>query len=368
MPGQVSPKVLVVSDDLSLLDEIVRHLEEMPHWHLVGSARSAAEMTTAMSAAQVPDAVLVTEGPARDLASGHAEFGSTRIVVVGREANVEVLRAALEINAKGFVLWPKEHRRLKTLVEEGLVAAVESVPMVKGRLTAIWSPKGGSGTTVLSAHLASLLAKDGTKCVLIDLDLDHGDLTAVVGVESHAKTILDLLRVSDEITASVLESVAWAHPDGFGVVLSPGSPGEAGLIKTSDLIAAVESVRELTDHVILDLPSGAGDLVFAAAEGADQLLLVVTPDLLSLRRSRDAMQALRTAGVDEARIEVVLNRSGGDISANDVATVLGRPVIAEIRPDVGLFKAPDRGELAKSAAKLLGPLARRISSNGPPAR
>jgi Flp pilus assembly CpaE family ATPase len=361
MPGQLSPTVLVVSDDLDLLDEIVRHLEEIPNWRLVGSATSHEEMIDA-AGRQLPDAILMSEGPALKLATTKERPAiPARLVVLGREPTLEALTATLEIGAKGFVAWPKEHRRLRGLVEEGL--GPTRVPTTsRGTVTALWGPKGGSGTSVLTAHLAGALSRNGINCVLMDLDLDHGDQAAILGVQGETKNVIDLLSVVDEISAGVLENVAWQHPRGFGVVLAPGAPGEAGLVKVADIVGAVEAVSHLTDHVLLDLPSGFGDMVFAGAEAADRFLFVMTPDVLSLRRGREALRALRSAGINENRIEVVLNRTGGDISAKDVEAVLTRPVVAQLRPDLRLLRASDRGELARSGLKLVEPLARRISA------
>jgi Flp pilus assembly CpaE family ATPase len=365
MPGQFSPTVLVVSDDLDLLDEVVRHLEEIPTWRLVGSATSFQELID-FANRQPSDAILVSERLAEKLAALTDRSAiSSRLIVIGREPTVETLRATLEIGARGFVVWPKEHRRLRGLVEEGL-GPTRIQTTSRGAVTALWGPKGGSGTSVLTAHLAGVLSRNGIKCVLMDLDLDHGDQTAILGVQGETKNVVDLMSVVDEISAAVLENVAWQHTRGFGVVHAPGTPGEAGLIKVADLIGVIEAVSRLTDQVLLDIPSGFSDMVFAGAEAADRFLFVMTPDVLSLRRGREALRALRSAGIDENRIEVVLNRTGGDISAKDVEAVLTRPVVAQLRPDLRMLRATDRGELARSGMKLVEQLARRISIAAPP--
>lgn len=362
MPGRVSPTVVVAADDLTLLDEIVRHLDQIPHWRLAASARSAHELLETIGS-QAPDAVLVSDGLARDLASsGNATtFASSRLVVVGRQEHPATLRAALRLGARGFVHWPREQRELRSLVEEGLTGP-RTRRSTQAPLTALWSPKGGSGASVLAAHLASVLATFEIDCVLADLDLDHGDQSAILGAESETKTIADLLRVVDEIAPSVVESVAVRHPDGFRAVLAPGSPGESGLVKGPDVVRILGAVRESAAHVIADLPSGFGELLYSVVEEATRILLIVTPDLLSLRRARGAMQVFATAGIDAARIEIVVNRSrSGDISASDVETVLGRPTVAQVPPDAGLLNAPDRGELAPSGRRLVDSLARRIA-------
>lgn len=354
----VSPNVVVGSDDLVLLDELVRHLEELPHWRLVGVVRSSSEFVSAL-AEQSPDAALVSDRIALEIASAGGGAGATRLVVLAREERSETLKAAIKIGARGFVLWPHERGQLRALVESGL-GAPRSAP--RGTLTALWSPKGGSGSSVLAAHLAATLASFGLRSLLLDLDFDNADQTAILGIRGETKTFADLMRVVDELSPAAVESVVFHHPDGFRVALSPGVPGESGLVKASDVLKAIAALRDSADHSLADLPSGYGDLVFALAEEATRLVLVVTPDLLALRRAREAMRGFRAGGIETGKFEVVLNHAyGRDVTASDVEAVIGRPVVAEIPPNLALFKAPGRGEISPVGMRLLDPLARRIA-------
>lgn len=359
MSGRVSPTVLVASEDPALLDEIVRHLDQIPHWRLAASARSARELLEAI-ASHSPEAILVSDGLARDLAlvRSAANIGSARVVVIGRDEHPATLRAALHLGARGFVHWPREQKELRALVEEGLTSSPR--PGARGSLAMLWGPKGGSGTSVLAAHLTAALSSFGVDCVLVDLDLDHGDQSTILGAGTETKTFADLLRLVEELNPAVLESVAWRHPGGFRVILAPGSPGESSLVKGTEAVRVLGAIRETAAHVVVDLPSGFTELVYSVAEEASRIFLVVTPDLLALRRAREAMQLLDSSGTDAGRIEIILNRSrSGDISVSDVETVLGRPTVAQVPPDVGLLRAPDRGEISSSGRRFLEAVARR---------
>lgn len=357
----VSPNVVVAADDLNLLDEIVRHLEELPHWRLSASARTVDQLVNAVAAGR-PDAVLISASMVRDLAEREQSLGNVRIVVFGREEDSASLRASLRLEARGFVLWPQERKDLRSLVEKGLALATQSHRVARGSLTSFWAPKGGSGASVLAAHVASVLASFGIGTLLVDLDLDHGDQSAILGAEREPKTILDLLRVIEEATPSVVDSIAWAHPAGFRAVLSPGAPGEAALVKAAELRKALVILKDSAEQVVADLPSGFGEAVFAAAEESSRIVLVVTPDVLSLRRSKTAVKALDSAGIEPSRVEIVMNQTGArEVTPRDVEAVLSRPVVAAVHADTGLLRAPDRGEIAGSGRRLLEPVARRIS-------
>jgi Mrp family chromosome partitioning ATPase len=403
--GKPAPTVVVASDDPVLLDEIVRHLEELPSWRLAGSARTTGDLQR-LFADHSPDAALVSAGLARELerelqgdlypgASG-ARLGrkGSRLVVVATEQEPGILRCSLRLGA-GFVLWPQERADLRATVEAEVPAAVSD----RARLVAVWGPKGGSGASVLAAHLAAAAAACG-RCMLVDLDLCHGDQRVLLGAGDHPRTLLDLLAVGDDIPPEAVEGVAWRHPAGFAVVLSPGPaagrlphgalgargpqgaeqvanvpPEEPWTVAGPDgghglhaadsqrgVAVVLDAVRETAGLVLADLPSGLGPLSLEIAGGADAVALVVTPDLLALRRTRDAARAV----AEGPEVGAVLNRwsrgNGGDVlSPGDVEAVLRVPVWAKVPLQAGLLRAPDLGRLSRPACRALAPLAALIA-------
>jgi MinD-like ATPase involved in chromosome partitioning or flagellar assembly len=360
--GKPAPTVVVASDDPVLLDEIVRHLEELPAWRLAGWAAAPGELL-GLAAAHHPDAVIVSAGLAAQLQPGAALPG-TRIVVVATEPDPGILRCSLRLGA-GFVLWPQERHTLRDAVEAGLPA-----PEVdRARLVAVWSPKGGSGASVLAAHLAGAAAggRGGDRCLLLDLDLSNGDQRALLGVAGHDRSLLDLLAAGDDLSPSSVEGVTWRHPAGFGVVLAPppGPPLPEDCGSPEAVAAAVDAIREGGGLLVADLPSGLGRFPVGMAARSDAVALVVTPDLLSLRRARDAARALEALAGD-ADAGLVLNRwsRGSGLSPGDVEAVLGRPVWARVALQEGLLRSPDLGRLSRPAVRALGPLAARVSGPG----
>jgi len=357
----VSPTVLVASDDNSLLDEIVRHLEEIPNWKLVTSAGSSNSMLSALES-HLPDAVLVSDGIARELARRPRPPGLGTVVVVGRQETAPSLKAALKLGARAFVSWPKDARQLRGFVEADPAASVVR-GTVLGALHAVWAPKGGSGASVIAAHLASCLAgKTGDGCLLVDLDLDHADQTAILGAEAGHQGLADLMRMADEFSKSLVDSVAWEHPDGFRAILSPGAPGEGDLVKGSEVARAVTLVRETAGQVIADLPSGMNEVAFSVLEEASRIIVVVTPDLLCLRRAQQALKRLRAAGLDESAICLVVNQSTkSGVSNRDVSAILGLGVAAEVKADASVYQAANRGQLSPAGRRMLTKLARGLA-------
>ncbi|MGI8427134.1 MAG: hypothetical protein ACR2FO_07775 [Actinomycetota bacterium] len=367
MPVQtVSPTVLVASDDSSLLDEIVRHLEEIPNWKLVTSAGSSSSMLAALES-HLPDAVIISDGLARELARRTRPSGLGTLVVVGRQESAPSLKAALKLGARGFVAWPSQARQLRSFVEtDSAGSAVRD--SVLGALHAVWAPKGGSGASVIAAHLAwCVAAKAPDGCLLVDLDVEHGDQTAILGAENPQQGLADLMRMADEFSRSIVDSVAWEHPGGFRAILSAGATGEGDLVKGREVARVVSLIRETTEHVITDLPSGVNEVALSVLEEASRIILVVTPDLLCLRRAQQAMKTLRTTGLDESLICLVINQStASGVSKKDVGAILGLDVHAQLKADASLYQAANRGQLSPTGRKMLTKLAGQLTEAGEP--
>lgn len=362
MPAALSPTVVVASSDQRLLDDLIRYLEEIPEWRLVASSVSASTLVETL-AGQSPDVLLVSDSIAIELSGSQAPRLSTITVVVGRDESPAALKAALGIGARGFVRFPEEAHLIRELGEDATQQA--RVGGSTGALIALWAPKGGSGTSVIAAHLAAALTKLGTRCLLCDLDLDHGDQTSILGASISHRSIVDLVRVKDELQPQTIDSVSHSHPFGFRALFAPGHPGAAGLVKTTDLVRTVTAVRDLAGHVVVDLPSGYSELVLALAEQAHRFLIIVNADVLSLRRTRDALGAINSLGLDESRIDFVLNRYfSGPISVNDVRAVVGKQPLASIRLHRGIERSSDRGELSEAGVRLLEPLASKLLGFG----
>lgn len=374
--GKPAPTVIVASDDAVLLDEIIRHLEELPAWRLAGWARTAGELQRLL-AESPPDAAIVSAGLARDLDPAHlperpAGPRPTRLVVVATEQDAAILRCSLRLGA-AFVLWPQERADLRAAVEAGMRGSAPT--RRRSRLVAVWAPKGGSGASVLAAHLAGVAAALAP-CLLVDLDLRHGDQRILLGAGNHPHSILDLLAAGDDIPPQGVMGVSWSHPAGFRVVLGSSTTfrpaGARPLPETwaeaapaLDAVCNVGTVGQGRIVVVADLPSGLGRLSLEVAERADATAVVVTPDLLALRRTRDASRLLG----EGPAVGVLLNRwsrAAGVLTPGDVEAVLTLPVWATVSTQAGLHRIPDLGRLSRPACRALAPLAAQLVTGGTP--
>lgn len=195
-----------------------------------------------------------------------------------------------------------------------------------------WSAKGGSGTTVVAACVALTAAHAHDRpTLLVDA---AGDVPAVLGIDEPAGAGLadwpmpegsvgsPEIRIDDRL--SVL-------PRGSG----PRAADPATLERLSTLLAA-EDRLVVVDAGTVD---GAGD--DAPHRGlvtrADRSLLVIRPCYLALRRAS-------RIGLDVDGV-VLLAEPGRSLDARDVSSVVGAPVIAQLRVEPQIARLVDAGLL-----------------------
>ncbi|MEY2567564.1 MAG: hypothetical protein QOE35_2093 [Actinomycetota bacterium] len=198
-------------------------------------------------------------------------------------------------------------------------------------LIACWSTKGGSGTTVVAAALASVLAETSGRDVLL-ADLG-GDCPAVLGLPDP-----DGLGLADWAATN-----GGAPPDALGRLelrcrgglrLLPLGRVPLGVDAGERVLAALAVDSRL---VVVDCGPPSGSAGLAIAAGAGLSLLVLRPCYIALRRAVAA--PLRPSGV------VLIEEPGRSLGRRDVEDVLGVPVRAQIPWDPAVARSVDAGLL-----------------------
>ena len=223
-------------------------------------------------------------------------------------------------------------------------------------LLALWSPKGGSGTSVVAAALA-LLAAGGGDTRLADFG---GDQPGILGLLSTAPGLHDGLV--GWLAAGASAPTEWldrlAVPVVPGLSLLPRGPG-AIHAAGSDAGAALAVALRDGGTVVLDAGTEPAPAVGAAIEVADAALMVIRPCYLALRRAVADPRLERSSGA------VLVEEPGRALDAADVAAVLGVPVVGRFPVRAEIARAVDAGvlrdrlpaALAASAAAVLDRMA-----------
>lgn len=218
-------------------------------------------------------------------------------------------------------------------------------------LLALWSPKGGSGTSVLAAACAAVLARRGG-CRLADL---AGDQPAILGLGTEPETgIAQWLATGPDAPADALDRLAVEVAPGLSLV-PPGTPRVLAPPVAAEAGAALGGVLKRSS-VPCVVDAGRADTPAARmlVELADVVVLVVRGCYLTLRRAVHSPLTARVTGI------AFVDEPGRSLGAAEVRDVLERPILVRVPVRAGIARAVDAGVLALRVPEPLSRAAQRL--------
>jgi len=240
----------------------------------------------------------------------------------------------------------------------------------RGRLVVFSSSKPGSGASTLACETAFALNKQsGKKVLLADFDVISGSVAFFLKIGQEF-SLLDALKQMDESGEPDWSSLV-VNADGIDVLTAPDTPSNDPL-DPDRLHDALESLREVYDWIVIDLPSIFEKLSLLTMSDCDEAFVVSTSELPSLHLTRKAVAYLGAVGFGMERYRVLVNRVGKqeNITSEDMAKIFGAPVHATFPNDyLSLHKGLTLGTplgvrcpLGKSVDGFAGQLAGRAAA------
>ena len=236
--------------------------------------------------------------------------------------------------------------------------------------------KGGTGKTVTSSNLAVALALEGKSAVLVDLDLQFGDVGLALGLRADPDDLRPR-RLGRLARRREDRRVPGRHPSGARALLAPLRPDQAAAIGTPFLREVFEILRSRYDFLLVDTPPAFTPEVIAAVDASSHLCVVGMLDALSLKDTKLGLETLEQMGYDPKAVTLVLNRADSNvgITQSDVEQLLGRAPDVLVGSDRAIPRALTSGqpivvaEPRSKAARSYAALAERyLVATGRPAK
>jgi pilus assembly protein CpaE len=195
----------------------------------------------------------------------------------------------------------------------------------KSQLIMVFGTQGGIGKTALAANLAVKLAQKKRKVVLLDYDLQFGDLNIFLGIDTK-DTISDLLQEQSNPYADTIRRYLSLHASGVNLLCSPHSPEYAEGISAMQTERIVAALRTYYDYVIVDSSPVFSDINLSCIDASSAILFVTGMDIAALRNSKKGLTVLESLA-DKEKIKLVIGKEyAGNIKPADVARALEKPV------------------------------------------
>lgn len=341
----------VLDPDLHVVGELRPGLAKAG-LRLVGSQTSADQALPVLMST-CPDVVLIDVASSADIAFSVKKIQlacpSSCIIVTGTATPPATMSRAVASGARGFLIKPYAPSDVFATIGEALetaravasqvqvqVQTAQPSERARGTIIAVYSPKGGVGSTTIATNLAvALAARPKTSVALLDLDLQFGDIGPSLDLRG-ANSVAEVVG-HDELTSDLIDETFVKHVSGVRVLLAPDDLALVEGIDPDQVVRLLVQLRKHFDYVVADLWSSFEDLTIGVLRTADRVLLVTTPEMPSLRNVQRVLHATRAdLHLDEKSI-IVANRYPGKtgLSHGDISKALGHKVGATI-PSEGI--------------------------------
>lgn len=226
------------------------------------------------------------------------------------------------------------------------------------------SGKGGVGKSVTCAMLGAELARRGKKVLVLEMDSGLRGMDIIFGVED--AVVFDLADILMSRCPPIKAIMKCPYQNGLELIVAPFDHNFVP--NKEDLTVLCKGLSKYYDYLILDTPAGLGKNFDVALTVADKALLVVTPDLISVRDGKKISDVIIASGVHD--IKLIINKvdtkavkTKGIRDLDDVIDKTGVQLIAVVPFEEKIIEYTSKGEalpIANSAYRAYRNLAARI--------
>jgi pilus assembly protein CpaE len=234
------------------------------------------------------------------------EIPQTAIISAVRNASPDLILRSMRAGAREFLRLPIINEEFKTVLDRAaeFCSVQKEAPKKKGRMIAVFSSKGGCGTSFLATNIAAAL---NAPTMLVDLNLQAGDLPLFLGVEPKY-SIADMVENRARMDDALLASYVTPHSSKLSLLAAPREADSADDIEPEHVFEALERLRESYDYVVLDPQHTFDAITLAALDQADDIMLVLTLDIPSIRSAQRALEIFDRLGYPRKKVRIVVNR------------------------------------------------------------
>jgi pilus assembly protein CpaE len=272
---------------------------------------------------------------------------ATKVIVVGRANDVELYRELMRRGASEYLIAPVEPLRLIEVIS-GLYLDPGATPI--GRVVAVLGARGGTGSSTVAHNLGWCIAEElHINTTIIDMDLPFGTVGLDFNDEA-SQGVADALSAPERLDDVLLDRLLLKRGDHLSLFTAPAALERDYDATPEAYEAVVDAVRQTTPCVVLDVPHGWQPWIKNTLMAADDIVIVATPDLTSLRNAKNMIELVKNARPNDVPPRLVINQVGTpkrpEIPAKDFAETMGVDPAAIIGFDPALFgQAANNGQM-----------------------
>jgi pilus assembly protein CpaE len=359
-------KVLIVDDIPETRENLKKLLAFENDIEVVGTASTGREGLE-LAKDIIPDIILMDINmPDMDgIAATEAITKSVpqaSVVMMSVQSEADYLRRAMLVGARDFLTKPisgeELYSTIRSVYDRRPLIAPTAAPVAgmasaagpasgtyHAHVIVVYSPQGGAGKTTIATSIAASLMREGTKVLLIDCDLQFGDVGVFLNLQAQ-NTIGDLTHSVDDLDMELVDNVLVNHDSGLKVLLAPRTPQDAEEVTADKVSLLIEKLRASFDFIVVDTASKLDDLAIALFDVAERLLLVANPTLPCVKNVRTVLNLMDALQYDPNKSQLVMNRVNADLEKARVAISVAAIENNLKRKAIGVIPMDERRVLA----------------------
>jgi pilus assembly protein CpaE len=262
------------------------------------------------------------------------EYPDVYAFAVSSSSDPESIIGAMRAGCVEYLVKPVQHERvLDALARMEAKRKEKARSKVRGKIITLLGAKGGTGVTSLALHLALDLAQDGQrKVLLVDQHPSLGDASLYLGLGRHQYSFYELASNRDRLDEDLLKGFVLQHESGLHILDSSDTVDALYGAPPSAIEHTLAFLADTYQFVVVDCPPGLTEVTRACIAMAEQVAVVMTADLSSVRNTIAYIDYLSSLGYNTGTIQIVLNRYSkkGPLSDDRIEQSLGRPISIRI--------------------------------------
>lgn len=328
-------RVIIVDDIAETRENIRKLLQFEADVEVVGSARTGKEGIE-VAIETKPDVILMDINmPDMDGIAAteqiRTKLPATQVVILSVQSDSNYMRRAMLAGARDFLTKPPdvdelisairragemahaEREKSASLSAAAQAASAAMTPGMMGQMpggklgqtVVVYAPKGGVGSTTITANLAVALHSEETPVVVVDGRLQYGDLSFFFNVQVR-NSIVDLAGI--EMDEEVLKKIVLNHEaTGIKILAAPQRPEHAEGVDGQSFSEILNFLKNFYSYVLVDTSSMLDEITMSAIDGCDAILLLTSQDIPSIKNVRLFLDLANALGIDKERIMLLMN-------------------------------------------------------------
>lgn len=273
------------------------------------------------------------------------------VIAAAYDPPLTLVRSLLRNGAADVLPLPLDVDELEASLRQVQQLSIREVPAAAAgagtsKIVTILKAVGGVGATTLAAQLAARFAAHeelrGRDVCLLDLDLQFGDLAFQLGL-SPTLSVGDLLSAGARLDGSLIRATSTRHSTGLNVIAAPAELMPVEGHSSDQFIHIVDAAAREFGTTLIELPTNWTNWSLSLLARSDLVLLISELTVTSLNRARRQLALLRSEGLDDLEIRLVINRFDRSqlrtIHPSDVREALGFDISQTIANDPAVMRA-----------------------------